>query len=100
MTDEELLALVLRDDTDSFRALVIRHNAAMTRVARFHVNSDATAEDVVQETWLAVFRGAEKFKHRSSFKTWLFHILVNKSRLIGTRESWVLAIDPVSAVSA
>jgi len=66
--------------------LVARHQTAMLRVARFYVPSAATAEDVVQETWMAVLRGIDSFAGRSSIKTWMFHILINRAKTAGQRE--------------
>ena len=77
----------LRDgDEDAFCALVDRHAASMLRVARLYVPSRAVAEEVVQETWLAVLSGLEGFEGRSSLKTWLFGILINRARTRGRRE--------------
>jgi RNA polymerase sigma-70 factor (ECF subfamily) len=50
----------------------------MLRLAQMTVGSRAVAEEVTQDTWLAVVRGVERFEGRSSLKTWLFHILVNR----------------------
>jgi RNA polymerase sigma-70 factor (ECF subfamily) len=58
----------------------------MKHVARRYVDSEAVAEEVVQETWLAVVRGIERFGHRSSLHTWIYAILVNKARTHGARE--------------
>jgi RNA polymerase sigma-70 factor (ECF subfamily) len=71
---------------DAFREVVARHHQAMLRVAQLHVASRAVAEEVVQETWLAVLEGLDRFEGRSSFKTWAFRILVNRARTRGTRE--------------
>ncbi len=65
-------------DEQAFVLLVARHHAAMLRLARTFVSSTAVAEEVVQDTWLAVVRGIDGFAERSSFKTWLFTILVNR----------------------
>ena len=67
-------------------ALVTRYHASLKRVARAYVSTDAVAEDVVQETWLAVIEGLDRFEHRSTLKTWLFHILANKAKTRGVRE--------------
>lgn len=58
----------------------------MVRLARSYVPSEVMAEDVVQETWLAVLRGLPAFEGRSSVKTWLYRILVNRARTIGAKE--------------
>jgi RNA polymerase sigma-70 factor (ECF subfamily) len=59
----------------------------MVRVAGFYVGSRAVAEEVTQDTWLAVIRGLDRFEGRSSLKTWIFRILANQARARGTRES-------------
>jgi RNA polymerase sigma-70 factor (ECF subfamily) len=57
------------------------------------VPSRAVAEEVVQETWLGVVRGVERFEGRSSVKTWLFRILVNQARSAGAREGRSIPVD-------
>ena len=64
-------------------ALVARHHSAMLHLARSFVPSEAIAEEVVQDTWLAVLRGLDRFEGRSSLKTWLLQILVNRARSTG-----------------
>ena len=66
--------------------LVGRYNGSLLRLARLYVPSEAVAEEAVQDTWMGVVRGVERFEGRSSFKTWLFRILVNRARTAGTRE--------------
>ena len=78
--DAELVAGLRTGDEAAFAALVREHHAAMVRVATSVVGSRAVADEVVQDTWLAVVRGIERFEGRSSLKTWLFHILVNRAR--------------------
>ena len=58
----------------------------MLRVARLYVSSEAVAEEVVQETWLAVLTGIDGFEGRSSLKTWLFRILTNKAQTRAAKE--------------
>jgi RNA polymerase sigma-70 factor (ECF subfamily) len=91
--DEVLLEKLLVGDQDAFRALVSRYHSSLVRVARYHVDSDAAAEDVAQDTWVAVLRGVHKFEGRSSFKTWLFKILVNRSRTAGGRDRKQVPVD-------
>jgi len=69
----------------------------MLRIAMLYVSSRAVAEEVVQETWLAVFTGLERFEGRSTLKTWLFRILTNKAKTRGQREGRTL---PFSALAA
>lgn len=73
-------------DEEAFALLVGRYSPMLLRLARMYVPTDALAEDVVQETWVAVVRGLERFEGRSSFKTWLFRILVNRAKTRGVRE--------------
>ena len=85
-TDVELLGRLRAGDEEAFVALVARHQGTMLRVARSMVSSQAVAEEVVQDTWMGVVRGIERFEGRSSLKTWLFRILVNRARSAGARE--------------
>jgi RNA polymerase sigma-70 factor (ECF subfamily) len=84
--ERELVAALRAGDEAVFREVVATYNAAMIRVASLHVSTRAVAEEVVQETWLAVVKGLDRFEERSSFKTWMFTILVNRARSRGTRE--------------
>ena len=84
--DAELLTRLRRGDEHAFRTLVGRHHATMLRVARLHVRDRQAAEEVVQETWLAVVQGLERFEERSTLKTWLFRILTNVAMRAGARE--------------
>jgi RNA polymerase sigma-70 factor, ECF subfamily len=69
-----------------FDRLVEQHYASMKRVARTFVGSDAVAEEVVQDTWLAIVAGIDRFEGRSSLQTWMFSILTNKAKTRGVRE--------------
>ena len=97
--DEELLQRFLAGDREAFRTLVQRYHTVLVQVARYYVNSTATAEDVAQETWIAVLKGAERFEGRASFKTWLFRIVANRARSTGTREKRQIPIDPTDPVA-
>ncbi len=90
--DGELLARLRAGDEQAFVLLVARHHAAMLRIARSFVASTAVAEEVVQDTWLGVLRGLEGFAGRSSFKTWIWRILVNRARSTGMREHRTVAV--------
>src|SRR4051794_26279199 len=85
--DERALVGALRHrDERAFAAVVRRHHAAMVRVARLYVADRAVAEEVVQDTWATVFSGIDRFEERSSLKTWIYRILVNRARTRGERE--------------
>lgn len=73
-------------EQSAFVDLVTRYQVPMLRLAEATVGSRAVAQEVTQETWLAVVRGVDRFEGRSSFKTWLFHILVNRARSAATKE--------------
>jgi RNA polymerase sigma-70 factor (ECF subfamily) len=97
--DSELLERLRAGDEQAFVALVTRHRSAMLHLARSYVASSAIAEEVVQDTWVAVLRGLDGFAGRSSFKTWLLRILVNRARSTGVREQRSIAIgDAAPAV--
>jgi RNA polymerase sigma-70 factor, ECF subfamily len=66
----------------------------LVKVARYYVASAASAEDVAQDTWIAVLKGIEKFEGRSSFKTWLLRICVNRARTSGVKEHRTIPFDP------
>ncbi len=85
-SDEELLRRLRAGDEQGFVALVERYNGSMLRLAGAFVPSHAVAEEVVQDTWLAVLRGLTGFEGRSSLRTWMFTILVNRARTTGMRE--------------
>jgi RNA polymerase sigma-70 factor (ECF subfamily) len=95
--DHELLEQLRAGNEEAFVALVGRHNHALYYVARSFVPTDAIAEEVVQDTWMAVVRGISKFEGRSSIKTWLVRITINRARSTGTRESRVLPLSRTEA---
>jgi RNA polymerase sigma-70 factor, ECF subfamily len=94
----QLLASLRAGDEPAFAGLVQRYHAAMIRFATPYVPSRAIAEEVVQETWLGVLDGLDRFEGRSSLKTWIFRILMHKALTRGTREHRTLPfsalIDP------
>ena len=97
--DGELLLRLRSGDERAFVGLVRRYQEQMLRLAAGFVPSRAVAEEVVQDTWLAVLRGLDAFEGRSSLKTWLFSILVNQARTTGTREHRSVPVpDPEPAV--
>jgi RNA polymerase sigma-70 factor (ECF subfamily) len=85
--DEDALVAALKGgDESAFAALVDRHAPGMLRVARGYVPSREIAEEVVQETWIALFKGIGSFESRSSLRTWLFTVLINIAKRRGVRE--------------
>ncbi len=88
--DEVLLAGLRRGDEDAFRTLVDENGQFLMRLALMHVPSRAIAEEVVQDTWLAVLNGIDRFEGRSSLRTWIASILLNIARTRGRRERRVL----------
>jgi RNA polymerase sigma-70 factor, ECF subfamily len=87
-SDENVLvkALAARD-SDAFAYLLDCYHSSLVRLAQQYVPSHAIAVEVVQETWLAVIDGIDRFEQRSSVKTWLFRILVNIARSHGVKEN-------------
>jgi RNA polymerase sigma-70 factor (ECF subfamily) len=84
--DSEIVEALRDGDEDAFMSLVERHHASLLRIARMYVPSTEVAEEVVQETWIAVLNGIGRFEARSSLKTWIYSILVNIAKTRGQRE--------------
>lgn len=112
--DPAIVAALRGRDESAFTALVEEHHVALVRLARSYVGSRALAEEVAQETWLAVIRGIDRFEGRSSLRTWIFRILTNLAKTRGARERRSMplsalapadhddgpAVDPARFVSA
>lgn len=94
--DGSLTASLRARDETTFRTVVEAWTPLMTRVARTHVSTDASADEVVQDAWLAVLRGIDDFEGRSSLRTWTFRILTNIARTRGVRERRAV---PVSSLA-
>ena len=92
MGGEELVILerLRAGDERAFEALVERHYPTMLAVARHLLSSRAVAEEVVQEAWLGVLKGLDRFEGRSSLRTWILRILVNKAKTRGARDARVV----------
>ena len=84
--DHELVERLREGDEAAFTELVDTYGAALLGVARMYVKDKAAAEEVVQETWLGVLQGIDRFEERSSLKTWIFRILTNRAKTKGERE--------------
>ena len=85
--DAVLVKAIAARDPDAFAFLLDRYHSSLVRLAQQYVPSRAVADEVVQETWLAVIQGIDRFEERSSLKTWLFRILVNIARSHGVKEN-------------
>ncbi|HVH13861.1 MAG TPA: sigma-70 family RNA polymerase sigma factor [Longimicrobium sp.] len=92
--EEQLLVQALRERDDAAFELVLdRYYSSMLRTAMIYVGSRARAEEVVQETWLAVLGGIHGFHGRSSLKTWIFRILINRAKTCASREARVVPLS-------
>ncbi len=85
--DNELVARLTAGDAAAFRYVVTRYSPVMLHVARGFVSTRASAEEVVQEAWLAVVRSLEGFEGRSSLRTWIVGITVNLARRRGVQDA-------------
>lgn len=85
-SETDLVARLRAGDEMAFREVVRRHDRAMRRIALSFVQTASVADEVVQETWLAVIRGLRDFEGRCTLKTWIFRILVNRAQSRGARE--------------
>jgi len=88
-----LVEALRRGDREAYAALVDELTPALLRLAMAHVPSRAVAEEVVQDTWLGVVNGIERFEGRSALRTWIFGILLNIARTRGKREKRTLPIS-------
>jgi len=85
--EQELLERLRAGDERAFETLVERHYPTMLAVARHYVSSRAVAEEVVQDAWLGVLNGLDRFEGRSSLRTWILRILVNRAKTRGARDA-------------
>ena len=85
--DAELVLRLLAGDEDAFRAVVVAWGPGLLRTAGYYLSSRASAEDAVQETWMAVLSGLDGFQGRSSLKTWVFRVLINTAKARALKET-------------
>jgi RNA polymerase sigma-70 factor (ECF subfamily) len=95
--DEELVARLRAGDEAAFALVLDAWSPAMLRVARRTLPTPDLAAEVVQDTWLAVLEGLGGFEGRSSLKTWVFRILLNKAQRLGGRESRTIPYSSLAA---
>jgi RNA polymerase sigma-70 factor (ECF subfamily) len=86
-TDEDLIRSLRAGDDAAFARLVRSWSPAMLRLARQFVSTSQSAEDAVQDAWLGMLKGLDRFEGRASLRTWTFSILVNRAKSRGVRES-------------
>jgi RNA polymerase sigma-70 factor (ECF subfamily) len=98
-SDDVLVARLRAGDERAFAELVTQWHPAMVRLALTRVRSRAVAEEVVQDAWLGMLRGLESFEGRSSLRTWLFRIVVNRAISAGVRERVHLPVEDVELES-
>lgn len=98
-TDESALVAALRSgDEHVFACLVDQHTPGLLRVARTHVRDDGAAEEVVQETWLALIHGIDSFEQRSSLQTWLYRVAINRARSRGVKDARTVPLSSFEPV--
>lgn len=97
VNEAELIERLRAGDEAAFEALVEMYYPAMLRVAQMYVSGRTAAEDVIQETWLGVLQGIDRFEGRSSLKTWIFRILTNTAKTRAVRDGRSV---PFSALAA
>jgi RNA polymerase sigma-70 factor (ECF subfamily) len=84
--DAQLIEALRSGDEEAFESLVDKYYESMVRVAMMYVSGRTVAEEVVQETWIGVLKGLNKFEGRSSLKTWIYSILINRAKTYAQRE--------------
>lgn len=95
--DDITVSRLRAGDEDAFRDLLARHHTHLLRFARTFVSNPATAEEVVQETWLAVLNGLSGFEGRSSLKSWIYSILANRARTRAVRDGRTLLFSEMTS---
>jgi RNA polymerase sigma-70 factor (ECF subfamily) len=95
--DWHLVEALRRGDERAFASLLDQYQISLVRLAMVYVSSRAIAEEVVQETWLAVLQGLDRFEGRSSLRTWIFRILTNRAKTRGQREARTVPFSDLGA---
>ncbi len=94
--DSEIIARLKAGDEATFLGLVRRHQDTMIRVSMRYCRSRSVAEEIVQDSWVAVLDGLDRFEGRSSFKTWMYRIVVNRSITRAKREGKVVPLSSMA----
>jgi RNA polymerase sigma-70 factor (ECF subfamily) len=100
LQDAQLLESLRQGDERAFAALIDEHGATMLRLARLYVRELAVAEEVVQEAWLGVLRGIDRFEGRSSLRTWLYRIVTNLAKTRAVREARSVPFSALAGAEA
>lgn len=87
LDETALLELLRQRDETAFTQLVEQYHSSLVRLARIYIQDTASAEEVAQDTWLAVLHGLNRFEGRSSLKTWIYTVLTNKAKTRSQREN-------------
>jgi len=95
-SDGEMVAALRAGDERTFRDLFERDYPMMKRVARGYVASEAVAEEIVQETWMTIVTGIDRFEGRSALATWMFSILTNQAKSHAARERRSLPFSSIT----
>jgi len=95
--DEAMVRRLVAGDAEAFDDVVSKYHTSMVRLARSFVRNEDVAQEVAQETWMAILKGISRFQGRSSLKNWMFRILTNRAKTRGTRER---RMTPLSAMTA
>jgi len=93
VSDDDLVRRLRSGDESAFAELIDAYHGSMVGFTQTFVRSRAIAEEVAQDTWVAVLRGIDRFQGRSSLKTWIFRILANRARSTGAREQRITPVD-------
>ncbi len=95
--DRALVQQLLAGDEAAFTSIVERYHGSLLRFARLFVRSASDAEEVVQDTWIAVLEGLPSFEGRAALKTWIFGILANRAKSRAVRETRMILFADLSA---
>jgi RNA polymerase sigma-70 factor (ECF subfamily) len=98
-SDARLVAALRRGEEHAFSHLLELYHAPLLRLAMTYVRNRAVAEEIVQDTWLGVIRGIDRFEERSSLKTWIFRILANQAKTRAVREGRTVPFSSLESSS-
>lgn len=91
--ERQILKALRQGDEHAFELLIEHYQASMIRVALLYVPTPTLAEEAVQETWIGVLKGLHRFEGRSTLKTWIFSILMNRAKTIAQREGRLRQVE-------